>query len=218
MPIKQDEVMIVNGRIRQIGFSFKVDKKCNRRAVFQCDCGNITIVWLHGGKTNTQSCGCLASELSRVRERKHGHTSGRLNGIQQRSKAYRVWGGIIERCQNPNNCNFHKYGERGITVCDRWRVFENFLEDMGEPPIGKSIERKNNDGNYYPENCVWATKIEQGRNKRNNRILIFDGKEMCLSAWEEHLGFPTEILSRRLSLGWSTERALTQPVRKLKGM
>lgn len=81
---------------------------------------------------------------------------------------YRTWASIIQRCTNTNSTGWHKYGARGIKVCDRWRIYLNFLEDMGERPQGKSIDRINNEGNYEPSNCRWATPYEQTHNRRKN--------------------------------------------------
>jgi hypothetical protein len=91
----------------------------------------------------------------------HGHS---LNG--ERTSAYHRWRGMRERCNYPKNKKYKYYGGRGITVCERWARFENFLEDMGEPPLGMTLDRKDNDGNYEPGNCRWATKGEQESNKK----------------------------------------------------
>lgn len=81
------------------------------------------------------------------------------------TETHSIWMGMWQRCTNPNNKKFYRYGARGISVCDRWKAFANFLADMGERPKGKSIDRINNDGNYEPGNCRWATALEQARNK-----------------------------------------------------
>ena len=110
---------------------------------------------------------------------------------------------------------YANYGGRGITVCDRWlNSFENFLADMGECPEGLSIDRfPDNDGNYEPRNCRWATAKEQQRNRRNNSILTIGFRTQCISAWSEESGIASKTISQRiLKLGWSPEDAVFTPV------
>jgi hypothetical protein len=127
---------------------------------------------------------------------------------------YRTWASMIQRCYNPNIDCYKKYGARGITVCGRWRdSFIEFIKDMGERPNGTSIERNNNAGNYEPGNCRWATPLEQGRNKRNNRIIAANGFVGCISEWEEKQGMEAGIVGNRLKRGWTPERAISAPVR-----
>jgi hypothetical protein len=117
-----------------------------------------------------------------------------------------------QRCQNPNNPSYHNYGGRGIKVCERWFSFENFISDMGMRPTNDhTLERINNDGNYEPSNCKWATRTEQARNFRSNRMLEFNGEKKCISAWAKELGLTHDSISRRLRRGWSIEEALTKP-------
>jgi hypothetical protein len=104
------------------------------------------------------------------------------------------WAGMIQRCTYPKHRKFALYGGRGITVCDRWRTFENFLADMGERPKGKSLDRIDSDKGYTPDNCRWATKSEQMRNTR--RALMFEGKP--LAQWADESGVPYQTLKARL--------------------
>jgi hypothetical protein len=114
------------------------------------------------------------------------------------------------RCENKNVPNYSNYGGRGISVCQRWFDFENFLSDMGEAIGEVSIERRNNNGNYEPGNCYWADRFVQTRNKRNNRFITFDGVTKCLKDWATGLGMDQSSLAERLSK-WPLETALTTP-------
>jgi len=116
------------------------------------------------------------------------------------------------RCSNPNSAMYKHYGARGISVCERWRSFDNFLADMGQRPSPKhSIDRfPNNDGNYEPGNCHWATDIEQHRNRSDNVLVTFNGQTLTCAEWDERLGKKHGFLRDRLSSGWSVEDALTR--------
>jgi hypothetical protein len=123
---------------------------------------------------------------------------------------------MLQRCHSENDRDYRHYGARGIRVCDRWRFGENgmtgvecFVADMGPRPAKHSIERIDNNGNYEPGNCRWATQKEQVRNTRASRMLTFNGETMCLAAWAERLGIPQKRISDRLGRMWSVERALT---------
>ena len=116
---------------------------------------------------------------------------------------------MVYRCTNPSHKDYLSYGGRGISVCQRWLKFENFLEDMGARPKGFSLERINNNGNYCPSNCKWATRKEQQRNTRSNRILEHDGKRMCLAEWAEELGINHRTLRSRLQRGWTISETLS---------
>jgi len=125
---------------------------------------------------------------------------------------FNLWEKMVARCNCPSNPAYHKYGGRGIKVCQRWMQFENFFADMGHRPPGKSLDRIDNDGDYSPENCRWATAKEQSRNKRTNKLVTFNGKTMCIAEWAEHLGMKMHTLYRRLCVAnWPVERALTTP-------
>lgn len=138
----------------------------------------------------------------------HGHA--RDGAI---SKTYGVWKSMRHRCRNKNDPNYHHYGGRGITVCERWNSFENFLADMGEKPDGLTLEREDNDRGYGPDNCRWASWSDQHRNTRHNRMLTMGGRTQCLKAWAQETGVSPVTISSRIKLyGWSVEEALTLPV------
>lgn len=129
------------------------------------------------------------------------------------SPTYQCWVDVRRRCNNPKHPDFSLYGGRGITVCDRWDVFANFLEDMGERPDGRSLDRIDNNGHYSKENCRWATIYEQNRNTRKNIFFSFDGITLCKRDWEKRLGLSVGAISHRLERGWDIATAFTTPAR-----
>ena len=177
--------------------------KVNYFARCVCECGSDSIlVKLNNLKSgNTQSCGCVMRD---------GRDKTRLT----RTPIGRVWKNMMRRCYDPSAPWYENYGGRGITVCPRWHDVTAFATDMQssyDPTL--SIERVDNDGNYSPENCRWATRVEQSRNRRSNVIIEFNGRRMCLTEWAEEIGVSSNTLRERIkSRGWSIERALTTPV------
>lgn len=127
----------------------------------QCDCGNFIETSSRNLGRNTFSCGCLQKE----RVTKHGNRTRKNT-----SSTYNSWHSMKNRCLNPKTPNYKEYGGRGIMVCERWIVFENFLADMGERPEGKTLDRIHNDGHYEPSNCKWSTPKEQANNRRNTKL------------------------------------------------
>lgn len=175
-----------------------------------CHCGYPKIVVVQSSKLisgNTQSCGCLQRERTAEAKTTHGLSKTRV---------HTAWSNMKNRCQNPRNRNYYKYGARGITVCERWQTFENFLADMGEPPSPKhSIDRyPDNGGNYEPGNVRWATAKEQGNNQRTNHLITLNGETLTMQQWCEKLDIKQGTLSKRINrLHWSTQKALTTPIR-----
>lgn len=168
-----------------------------------CDCGRTKKVLRSNLIHRTRSCGCLLREGARKGSFKHG-----LSHTNEHS----IWRRMIQRCGDSNHRAFNRYGGRGIKVCERWLSFPNFYKDMGPRPSKQhSIDRKNNDQGYSPENCHWATWVEQATNTRANVRLTFNGTTQCLSQWERVLGLTRGRLHARLKSGWSIERALKTP-------
>jgi hypothetical protein len=125
---------------------------------------------------------------------------------------YQVWKAMKRRCFYKKDKHYQDYAGRGITICDRWLKFENFIEDMGPRPKGTSIDRINNCGNYEPSNCRWATKSQQQSNKRNAVLLTLNGKTKNLNHWAKEIGIERRTISARLKYGWSVEQALTTKI------
>lgn len=125
---------------------------------------------------------------------------------------YNVWRGIRQRCLNPKANGYKNYGGRGIKVCQRWNDFAAFCEDMSEGyKPGLDIERIDTNGNYEPGNCVWTTRKQNLRNRRNNRRMTFDGKTLCVSEWAEVTGISESAIRKRLRLKWPVAKILTTP-------
>jgi hypothetical protein len=122
---------------------------------------------------------------------------------------FRSWGMMLNRCRNPKADNFKHYGGRGITVCERWLKFENFLVDMGERPEGTSLDRyPDTNGNYETGNCRWTSMRNQARNKRSCRFVTHEGQTKTVVEWAEILGIKASAIYARLSRGLPVERAL----------
>jgi hypothetical protein len=172
----------------------------------QCTCGSIIDVkspeLLSG---DTQSCGCLSREVLIARSTTHG---------MSRTRTYRIWANMLARCKYPSTPRFAYYGGRGISVCDRWNTFADFVADMGACPADHSIDRIDPNGNYEPSNCRWATRPTQMRNTRRSRMLTVGGETLHVNEWCLRTGMPKSTLWYRLDQGWSDERAVTTPVKR----
>jgi len=169
----------------------------------RCSCGTERIVIGSSLKKGvSKSCGCTSKDWCRT------HMMGR-------TPEYYAWAAMLQRCYNPNNNYYKRYGARGISVCERWRnSFSDFYSDMGAKPSELlSIDRINNDGNYEPSNCRWATQKEQTRNRSVTKKLEFRGEIKPLAEWAEIVGMPRKIVKDRILNGWSINDALTKPIR-----
>jgi hypothetical protein len=179
------------------------------RWICLCDCGqkkSILACHLRSGKI--VSCGCYRKQINSDLHRTHGQAPKN----QKRTRTYTTWASMLMRCNNPNHQFYHQYGGRGIAVCDRWRKFEKFYEDMGDKPIDHSIERINVDGNYEPGNCRWANADDQANNRTSTIIVNVNGEVMPLSTACRIAGIPYKTVLNRKKMGW-TESRWFEPVK-----
>ena len=172
-----------------------------RRYLCKCDCGKIWPVCMTELKNgDTKSCGCLRLDRDIKRLTKHGKC---------RTRIYKTWCNMKNRCNNPKNKEFKNYGDRGIKLCDKWYTFEGFWEDMKEGYSDNlTIDRINNNGNYEKENCQWSTHKEQANNKRNNKFLTLNNETKSITIWANELGLKYTTLYMRLRNGFSVQKAL----------
>jgi hypothetical protein len=171
-----------------------------------CICGSkceVSAADLKSG--HTKSCGCLRRDSASFAT--HGDSRR-----ARRAPEYVIWCAMKSRCSNPNNPGYKNYGGRGIKVCRRWFNYENFFGDMGRRPSPRhTIERVDNEKGYNPDNCSWAPKEVQSRNRRLSRVIHYKRRAMTLSEWARHVGLKRTTLRRRLDAGWEVERALITP-------
>jgi hypothetical protein len=155
--------------IQEVESRRKPSSQVVRQFKLKCDCGNeiVTVLGYLRSKI-TNSCGCYNKQRTSDVSRKHGETT--VNGKRKFTPTYQSWRCMRERCLYPKNPRWKHYGGRGITICDRWLNLKdgyiNFLNDMGPRPKGTSIDRIDVNGNYEPDNCRWATDIQQMKNRR----------------------------------------------------
>lgn len=201
---------ILNQRFGKLVVVSKADDKIANDGVHitmwncRCDCGNMTVVDTSSLKSgHTKSCGCLQGEHHNDATHKEGRT-----------RLYRIWNNIKQRCLNPNNSNFKNYGGRGITVCDIWLnsyiAFKEWALNNGYSD-NLSIDRINVNGDYEPNNCRWVTQKMQNNNTRSNKKITFNGETLTLAQWRERLGFKRGVLEYRLNNGWDLEKAFLTP-------
>lgn len=174
----------------------------------QCSCGTIKIIRVSSLKSGAiKSCGCF---------KKSHLISISTNHNQGKHPLYSTYAQMIHRCTNPNSKNYHRYGGRGIKVCKEWLGNpEQFFKDMGPKPTPKhSIDRINNDGDYSPDNCRWATNKEQSNNQSTNHLITFNGETKNIQQWSEAFNLNQNTFHSRILHGWSIDRILSEPTQK----
>lgn len=180
------------GRLTALAVAPKNHKELHWDCV--CDCGSRVVVRgssLRNG--HTISCGVRCTLRQMPSQRTHG---------QSRTPTWNSWSSMRKRCENPAEPKFPQYGGRGISVCERWQVFESFLADMGARPIGTTLDRwPDTNGNYEPGNCRWATPTEQQNNRTNNRRIDVNGDTMTIAQLSAATGMSPSAIARRLARG-----------------
>jgi len=182
--------------------TIRIGKKVRRKwhVECRCSCGSLFVAktaYLIKGSTN--SCGCLKHKTHECYTKSHGKYG---------TPTYNSWNTMLARCRNPNHTFFHRYGGRGITVCQRWYVFENFFADMGERPAGTTLDRIDNDRGYEPDNCRWSTNKEQFSNRCTSRQVSIGGVARTIREWSEISGVPYATIWGRLQRGVSADLAV----------
>lgn len=182
------------------------------QAMCLCDCGTINRVRVsHVVAGLIKSCGCWRKHVSSTAHVTHGAS----RRIDRWPELY-IWHAMIGRCYNPKHSHFENYGGRGITVCESWRDdFLRFVNDIGRRPSADlTLERRDNNGNYCPENCYWASRTIQANNRSVNHLVTIDEQTKTLAEWARDKGIPYACLRHRLDSGWSAEDALCATVRQ----
>ena len=184
-----------------------------RRFFFRCDCGNLCLMTIHNvTRGTTKSCGCHSYKVSQKISIKHGH-SGRVSNNGKVTRTYKSWTHMRDRCLNSNCKAYSNYGGRGITICDEWIKYENFLQDMGEVPEGHSLDRIDVNGNYCKENCRWADDITQSRNRRCVEKYEYNDFIGTITEHAEKYNLNANLVRRRMNkYGWGIEKAITTPL------
>ncbi len=211
-------IFVIGTRFERLVVIGSGQKKLKHSTTFayrcRCDCGQELLVLPGNLKAGSQrSCGCLQRDSIRERATTHGHKKG-----DRETKVYRAWLNMRSRCQQPTAPNYRRYGGRGIAVCAQWSDFTVFLRDVGYPPENSrrySIGRKNNDGDYTPDNSRWEIPIEQGRNRepKFHRYVTAFGETKIASAWldDPRCKATRAALYQRLKRGMPAEEALSKP-------
>jgi len=172
-----------------------------------CDCGKETVAQSRRLRAGTKrSCGCLQNDTLVKNSIRHGihHTGG-----------YKAWSEMMKRCYRPNHISYPNYGGRGIKVAVRWHDVLKFVEDMGHPEEGQSLDRIESNKNYQPGNCRWAIRLVQNRNKRNTKRYELDGLNLTTGEWGEKTGVSGDLIAVRILRGWDVRAAIFTPTRKI---
>jgi hypothetical protein len=179
-----------------------------RSFICLCDCGITKVVRLGNLRNgHSRSCGCLIGQPD-------GRGKAKIHG-DSRTAEYRAWSSMVSRCTRPHNKWYSRYGGRGISVCDRWLKYENFLEDMGRKPNSNlSIDRIDNNSGYFKQNCRWATSTDQSFNRSSNVTITARGETRPVFEWARVSGLNPNALIVRLKNGWNPEDAIFQPSNK----
>lgn len=185
------------GLLTVVSFSHREKSKAYWQC--RCECGNETVVQGHNlSSGHTSSCGCMRRESN----------DAIITHGKSKTRAHAAWRRMRQRCLNPNDAQYPNYGGRGISICREWENFEVFYMDMGDPPVGKSLDRIDVNGNYEPINCRWADDFTQGNNRRCVHRITKDGKTMTISEWAKELGLSRYTIVRRIEYGWPMDRVL----------
>jgi hypothetical protein len=171
----------------------------------RCSCGTereVSYASLRRG--GTKSCGCYRQEVRGDMSRRHGLS---------KTRTWKTWQAMHGRCSHPSVNGYERYGGRGIKVCERWKLFENFFEDMGERPAGASLDRIDVNGDYEPGNCRWSSRIEQARNRRDSIKFTWNGVTKHINQWAEETSLSIDTIAQRIKAGWPQEEILTVPWR-----
>jgi hypothetical protein len=180
-----------------------------RHWLCRCDCGNLVAVSTNN-LTSGNSTRCTQCRFAHLKIVNAGH------GLVH-TPEYNSWRGMLERCRNTKHAAYKNYGQRGISVCEQWHNFEIFLHDMGLKPSPKhTLERNDNNGNYTPENCVWALREKQANNRRGNHLISYDNRTQSLASWAREYNLNYNKVRQRLTAGYTFEEAIQPHPRKRK--
>lgn len=196
------------GILTVAGMDESATHKNSNHWIFRCDCGKeISVAPSRVLSGHHKSCGCKKGKSSL----KHG-----CNG----DEFYPTWYSMMQRCYNPNHHKYESYGARGISVCDEWKDPKAFIvwarDTIGTKKTGYTVDRYDNNADYCPENCHWATPTEQARNRRSNRMVTLNGITKPFKAWCDDFGISDAVVRERIKLGWSYEDAFTIPISRGK--